>query len=77
MELLILEEFYRAGFLMLIKHYANFWNMWKNGAVHLSPYSHIHAHIPRSHVKRPGLSLGIRVDQYIPDGSTTQLKRVI
>jgi hypothetical protein len=27
MELLILEEFYRAGFLMLIKHYASFWDV--------------------------------------------------
>ena len=35
-----------------------------------------HAHMPRSHVQWPGLSLVARWTKYIPDGSTTQLKRV-
>lgn len=69
MELLILEEFYRAGFLMLIKYYASFWDMWKDGAVHLSPYSPNHEHIPRSYVQRPGLSPVVEWTKYIPEGS--------
>jgi hypothetical protein len=56
------------------KCYASFWDMWKGGAVNLPPI--LHAHIPGSHVQGPGLSLVARWTKYIPEGSTTQLKRV-
>jgi hypothetical protein len=35
-----------------------------------------HAHIPLSHVQRPGLSLVAEWTKYIPDGSIMQLKQV-
>jgi hypothetical protein len=55
---------------MTIKCSASFWDMEKADAVRLFlPHTSNHAHIP-------GLSLVAKWTKYIPDGSTTKLKRV-